>query len=309
MPDIVISEFMDEAAVTDLDRDFSVLYEPALADQPELLRERVADARALIVRNRTQVGQALLAAAPRLEVVGRLGVGLDNIDQDACAARGVRVYPARGANDLAVAEYVITMALLLLREAYRVNGAMLSGEWPRAACMGREASGKVLGLVGLGATARAVIPRARSLGMRVTGHDPYLANDDPVWREVEHRSLDELIAHSDVVSLHVPLTECTRHLIDARRLARVKQGAVLINAARGGVVDEAALVRSLRTGRLAGAALDVFEHEPLTRGAAHQFVGVDNLVLTPHIAGVTRESNQRVSALTAQNVRQVLNGE
>lgn len=306
MPDIVITEFMDETSVRDLRADFDVVYETNLFQDRDELKRRLPGARALIVRNRTQVDRDLLTGATDLQVIGRLGVGLDNIDLDRCREQGIEVCPALGANEDSVAEYVIAMALVLLREAYTDKHAMLSGQWPRAAFIGHEVAGKSLGLIGVGAIARKTVPRALALGMHVAGHDPYINTDDPIWQTVEHCELDELLAGSDVVSLHVPLTPSTRGLIDAAALARMQSSAVLINAARGGVVDEPALVDALRAGRLAGAALDVFESEPLTRAAASRFKGAPNLILTPHIAGLTVESDARVSALTASNVRRVL---
>jgi (S)-sulfolactate dehydrogenase len=302
LTEIVITEFMDEAAVARLIDRFATRYEPALVDNDAALRSELADARALIVRNRTQVRGPLLDAAPRLECVGRLGVGLDNIDVDTCRERGIAVFPATGANDLPVAEYVVTMAMALLRGAYFSSAAVAAGKWPRQALIGRELSGRVIGLVGLGAIAREVAARARSLGMHVVAYDPYLDAGHPAWAKVERLSLEALLEAADVVSLHVPLTSATRRMIGADALGRMRKDAILINAARGGVVDEAALAAALRDGRLGGAALDVFENEPLTAEAGAAFAGIANLVLTPHIAGVTEESNVRVSELIAETV-------
>jgi (S)-sulfolactate dehydrogenase len=302
MHDIIISEFMNDAAVDLLRGEFGTLYDPTLVDRPDELASLSGSARALIVRNRTKVHGSLLAAAGRLECVGRLGVGLDNIDVDACKARGIAVYPATGANDLAVAEYVIATAMMLLRGAYLATASVASGAWPRQALIGREVSGKVIGLVGFGAIARQVAQRAKALGMEVIAFDPFVPADGSVWTGVRSVALEELLASADVISLHTPLTPQTRHMIDASALSRMRPDAVLINAARGGVVDEDALCAALKGGRLAGAALDVFEEEPLGAKAGSQFDGIGNLVLTPHIAGVTEESNVRVSALTAQTV-------
>ncbi|MCZ8313674.1 hydroxyacid dehydrogenase [Phreatobacter sp.] len=306
MTDIVISEFMDEAAVEDLRRDFSVTYDKGLVDRPDELARLIAGARALIVRNRTQVRGALLAAGAKLEAIGRLGVGLDNIDVEAAKARGIAVLPATGANDVSVAEWAVTTIMVLLRGAYYATADVAAGTWPRERLMGREISGKVLGLVGFGAIARETAVRAKALGMDIIAADPFVAADDPAWGRIGARSvsLDALVAEADAVSLHVPLTPETRNLIDARRLATMKPGAVLVNAARGGVVDEAALAAALRAGTIAGAALDVFDVEPLKAGSP--LTGCPNLILTPHIAGVTVESNVRVSSVTAANVRRVL---
>ncbi|WP_439573628.1 hydroxyacid dehydrogenase [Phreatobacter sp.] len=305
-PDIVICEFMDQAAVDELARDFSVHYDKALVDRPDELARLAAGARALIVRNRTQVRGALLEAGARLEAIGRLGVGLDNIDLAACKTRGIAVLPATGANDIAVAEWAIATVMMLLRGAYHASDEVAAGAWPRERLMGREVFGKTLGLVGFGAIARETAIRARALGMAVVAHDPFVAADDPAWERIGARpaGLDALLAGSDAVSLHVPLTEGTKNLMDTARLAAMKPGAVLVNAARGGVIDEAALAAALKAGTLAGAALDVFETEPLKAGTA--LAGCPNLILTPHIAGVTAESNVRVSSVTAANVRRVL---
>jgi (S)-sulfolactate dehydrogenase len=306
LPDIVITEFMDEAAVRDLAAEFDVLYDANLVDRADELRSLAADCRALIVRNRTQVRGELLSAATRLQAVGRLGVGLDNIDVEACKARNIAVLPATGANDVSVAEYVITGVLVLLRGAYHSSAEMVAGKWPRNKLIGREIGGRRLGLVGFGGIARETAKRAAALGMTVVAYDPYLPDDYPAWKElgVHRTALDELLTTSDAVSLHVPLTPDTRNLIDAAALGRMPKHAVLVNAARGGVVDEAALARALRENRLGGAMLDVFESEPLPAGSVLE--GVPNLILTPHIAGVTEESNTRVSAVTAANIRKVL---
>lgn len=306
MPDIVVTEFMDESALAPLRAAYDLVYDPTLVDRPADLAAVVPQVRALIVRNRTQVRGALLDAAAKLEVVGRLGVGLDNIDVEACRARAIKVCPATGANDLCVAEYVICGVLMLLRGAYFATAEVADGGWPRNRLMGREASGRTLGLVGFGAIAREVARRAVALGMNVAAYDPFLPADHPAFAEHQARpvSLDALLAESDAVSLHVPLTDATRGLIGPEALAGMRADAVLINAARGGVVDEAALAQALKAKRLGGAMLDVFDREPLPGGGP--LVGVPNLILTPHIAGVTEESNVRVSAVIARDVARAL---
>lgn len=304
---IVISESMDAPAVALLAREFDIDYRPALVDDPEALRKALADADAWIVRNRTQVRGEALAAATRLRVVGRLGVGLDNIDLDACRARNIRVFPATGANADSVAEYVVAVAMLLLRGAYLSTAAVAAGRWPRAMLsQGHEIAGKTLGLVGFGNIGQVTAAKAKALGIRVLAFDPGVAADDPAWSRhgVESRALDALLAESDVVSLHVPLVDATRGLLGAARLARMKKGAILVNTARGGIVDEAALAKALHEGHLGGAALDVFDAEPLPAGGP--LADAPNLILTPHIAGVTAESNERVSGIVAKLVAEAL---
>jgi (S)-sulfolactate dehydrogenase len=310
MPRIVISESMDAPAVALLARDFEVDYRPALFEDAAALAAALAQAEAWIVRNRTQVRGEPLAAAARLKVVGRLGVGLDNIDLDACAARAIEVIPATGANAESVAEYVLAMAMILLRgAAYLSTAAVLAGRWPRQMLsQGREVAGKTLGLVGFGSIGRVTARKAAAMGMRVVAFDPAVAAGSPSWAEhgATPLGLDELLARSDVVSLHLPLTDATRGLLDEARLARMKPGAILVNSARGGIVDEAALAKALAAGRLGGAALDVFDREPLVAGSV--LADAPNLILTPHVAGVTLESNERVSSIIAGRVSAFLGG-
>ncbi|MDH6593439.1 (S)-sulfolactate dehydrogenase [Variovorax sp. TBS-050B] len=307
MQRIVIAEFMDAAAVERLRAQHDVHYDPALVDDPARLFDEARRARALIVRNRTQVRGELLAALAHCKVVGRLGVGLDNIDVAACEARGIRVIPATGANALSVAEYVIASAMLLLRGAYASTAEVAAGRWPRTALSnGRETAGKTLGLVGFGAIGQLTARLAQALGMRTVAFDAMMDAGHPAFAAARTQplGLEALLAQSDVVSLHVPLVEGTRNLFHAARIAAMKDGAVLVNTSRGGIVDEQAVAGALRAGRLGGAALDVFDAEPLA--ASPHFEGCPNLLLTPHIAGVTAESNERVSGLIADRVLEAL---
>jgi (S)-sulfolactate dehydrogenase len=304
---ILISEFMDEAAVASLQASFETVYDPTLVDQPEKLLAALANADALIVRNRTQVNAAMIAAAPMLKVVGRLGVGLDNIDLPGCKARNIEVIPATGANALAVAEYVIGTAMILLRGTYGASTLVAAGKWPRGPLSnGREIGGKTLGIVGFGGIGQLTARLAQGLGMQVVATDPMIDESAAVWKQtgVGFRTLDQLLAESDVVSLHIPLVAETRNLIDATRLASMKSNAIVINSARGGVIDEVALAAALKANRLGGAALDVFDTEPLP--ADSPLADCPNLILTPHIAGVTAESNTRVSSMIAERVAAAL---
>jgi (S)-sulfolactate dehydrogenase len=307
MAKIVITEFIDERALPALRGKHDVLYDAKLVDDAPRLLKEAASADALIVRNRTQVRGELLAALGKCRVVGRLGVGLDNIDVPACEARGMKVIPATGANALSVAEYVIGSAMLLLRGAYQSTATVAAGQWPRNALSnGRETAGKTLGLIGFGSIGQLTANLARALGMQVIAFDAMMGADHPAYaaNRVRAAGLDEVIRHADVVSLHLPLADSTRNLFDAARLAQMKPAAVLINTARGGIVDEAALAAALNSGRLGGAAIDVFGAEPLP--AAAHFKDCPNLLLTPHIAGVTAEANERVSFLIAEKVLEAL---
>ena len=304
---VVISEFMESAAVASLAARFDTACDADLGEHRDRLKRLIADADALIVRNKTLVDGELLAAAPQLKVVGRLGVGLDNIDVLTCKSRGIEIIPATGANALAVAEYVMAAALILLRGAYSSTEAVAAGKWPRPALAnGRELAGKTLGVVGFGQIGQLTGRLARALGMKVIGFDAMIPADHPTWwaERTTACKFDEVLHEADVISIHVPLTPATRGLIDAGRLALMKSDAVLINTSRGQIVVEAVLAAALRAGKLGGAALDVFEHEPLAAGSP--LAGCPHLLLTPHIAGVTRESNVRVSTMIAEKVAAAL---
>lgn len=310
MSRIVISEFMDEQAVARLAARHEVLFDAALQKDPARLAIEAAACDTLIVRNLTQVRGDLLtalASSGRCKVVGRLGVGLDNIDVDGCEARGIQVIPATGANAQSVAEYVVTCAMMLLRGAYGATAQVADGQWPRARLSnGREAAGQTLGLIGFGGIGQTTARLALGLGMKVAAFDAMMPAGHAAYAQlgVQHLPLDQLVASCDVVSLHVPLVDSTRGLFNAARIAAMKPGAVLINTSRGHIVDTAALAASLRAGHLGGAALDVFDVEPMPRD--EHLAGCPNLILTPHISGVSTQSNERVSFMIAEKVMEVL---
>jgi len=299
--DIVITEFLDSEAAGFLDQSFAVFRDDQLAFDPERLRQQVKEARALIVRNRTQVDKALLDAAPKLSVIGRLGVGLDNIDTAACAQRDIKVIPAHGANSDSVAEYAITAILVMMRPVWQVSQTMRDGGFPRQELgQGREIGGKTLGLIGFGGIGRNVAKRAAALGMTLAAYDPAFTPEPGL--DVSPMPFADCLAASDAISLHMPLTDTTRSMINAETLAMMRPGAVLVNTARGGIVDHDALAASLRSGHLGGATLDVFENEPTTPASLAMFSDLSNIWLTPHIAGVTVEATQRVSWMTVKAV-------
>jgi (S)-sulfolactate dehydrogenase len=306
MPDVVVTEFIEESALAELSREFSVVYDPDLVNRPDDIKLLAAEAPALIVRNMTQVRGEVLAACKALRVIGRLGVGLDNIDMEECRARKIQVFPATGANALAVAEYVIAAILVGFRPIWGVTEKMAAGWFDRTTLIFRETQGKALGLVGFGNIAREVAKRARALGMRVYAYDPNVLPGDPSWTNLGVARVDlvPLLSDADVVSIHTPLLPSTRNLIDGAALALMKPTAILINTARGGIIDEAALVDALKAKKLGGAILDVLEKEPPAANSI--FRGVPNLLLTPHVAGNTVESNVRVSGVTVANVMRAL---
>ena len=303
MSSIFISEFISAPALALLRNHHQVTYEPESYQQRASLIASLQHIESLIVRNLTQVNAELLAAAPNLKVVGRLGVGLENIDLPACAGRNIKVIPATGANAESVAEYVLGAAIALSRGFLPATQQTLAGTWPRprfSTCY--ELAGKTLGIVGFGSIGRAVFQKANAFGLQCVAYDPLLTGDavEIGPNQIPLLTLDALLARSDVVSLHLPFLPATKNLFSHLTLDQMKQGSFLINTARGGIVDEAALAERLRTGRIGGAALDVFESEP-AKNLSH-FSGLENLILSPHIAGVTVESNERVSLLIATEV-------
>lgn len=299
MTDVLISEDVWGEPFAALSEEFSVRRDAALGtDRPRLLSE-VASARALVVRNKTQVDAELLAAATGLRIVARAGVGLDNIDLTAADEHGVVVVAPLGANARSVAEHSIGLALDLARRTSANDRAVRAGGWDRSP--GIELAGRTWGVVGAGATGRAVAELARALGMSVLAHDPYLTTAEGL----ELVALEELISRCDVVSLHVPATETTSGMVDAGLLAAMRPGALLINVGRGELIVEADLAAALKDGRLGGAALDVRAVEPPERG---ELECMDNVVLTPHIAGITVESQERIVSALAEELRAVLTG-
>ena len=303
MSTILICEFITSQALETLRSRHDVIYEPDLyKDRPALIAA-VQNIDALIVRNLTQVNEEVLIAASKLKVVGRLGVGLENIELPACAKRNIKVIPATGANAESVAEYVVGAAVALTRGFIPATVATLNGAWPRPRFSGyHEFLGQTLGIVGFGSIGRVVAKKAHAFGLQCVAYDPMLSGEavELGGFSVPLLKLSELLARSHAVSLHLPYLPETKNLFDATTLDLMKEGACLVNTARGGIVDELALAERLRSGRIGGAAIDVFAAEP-AKDLSH-FSGIENLILTPHIAGVTHESNERVSQMIADEV-------
>ncbi len=304
---IVVCEFITPSGLQRLQRSgLEVHYDPHLWKDREALKARLAGATALIVRNQTQVNAELLAAAPRLRVVGRLGVGLDNINQPDLKAAGVQLYFARGINANGVAEYVMAAMLHLARNIAGAAAHVAEGGWNRTAFGGFELLGKTLGLVGLGEVGLRVARRARAFGMRVVASDPMRLPWESAVEDlgIELLSTPEVLRRAQFLSLHAPLTPETKELIRAETLAAMPRGSFLINTARGELVQQADLVAALRSGHLAGAVLDVVDPEPLP--PEHLLRGVENLWITPHVAGLTAEAQEAVGLRVAEGVLNIL---
>jgi len=263
----------------------------------------LGDADGLIVRSATRVTAELLERAPALRVIGRAGVGVDNVDVDAATRRGVLVMNTPGGNAVSVAEHTLALLLSLARSVPQCNAAIHAGRWEKSSAVGTEVRGKTLGLIGLGRVGSEVARRARGLEMTVVAHDPYGSADVARELEVELLPLDELLARADCVSLHTALSPATEKMINAAAIARMKAGARLVNCARGELVDEAALAEALRSGHIAGVAVDTFAEEPPKNSP---LIGLPNVIATPHIAGSTAEAQEEVGIQIAMQVRDYL---
>jgi D-3-phosphoglycerate dehydrogenase / 2-oxoglutarate reductase len=308
MTDILITEQISGSAITALKSAFAVRAEPELWRSPDRIKEALGTCRAWIVRNQTRVTADLLASAPRLQVIGRAGAGLDNIDLPAASAAGVVVVSTPDQNSLSVAELTIGLMFALARHIPAADRDTRGGGWQRHKFVGIELYGKTLGLVGLGRIGFMTALRARAMGMRIIAHDQFINPDAvPVTEtQAELLSLDEVLRRADFVSCHVPLTSETRGMFNYERFSAMKPAAYFLNLARGEVVDEAGLARALEEKRLAGAALDVREQEPPPAGPLAK---MDNVIMTPHIAALTREGQERVVNAMCSDVARVLNGQ
>src|SRR5499425_649587 len=269
----------------------------------ETLPAEIADADALIVRSATRVTADLLAKAPKLRAVGRAGVGVDNIDLEAATKRGVLVMSTPGGNAVSVAEHTFALILSLARQVPRLDKAIHEGRWEKSSAAGTEVRGKTLGLIGLGRIGSEVAVRAQAFDMRVLGFDPFISEAAAQEMSVELVPLDQLLAESDYVSLHTALSPATQNLIGAANIGKMKKGARIINTARGELLDETALAAALKSGRLSGAAVDVFAEEPPKNSP---LVGLPNVIATPHVAGSTAEAQEEVGTQVAVQIKDYL---
>lgn len=273
---------------------------------PEALLAIIGDYEALVVRSETQVSAPVIEAGKRLQVIGRAGVGVDNIDVEAATSRGIVVVNAPAGNTISAAEHTIALLLSLARHIPQANALLKSGVWRRADFMGIEVRGKTLGVVGLGNVGSEVARRARGLEIEVVGYDPYISPDYARNLRVELVTFEELLQRSDFITLHLPLTSATTKLIGAKELALVKPTVRIINCARGGLVDEEALFEAIEEGRVAGAAVDVFSVEPASDSI---LFGSDRIIVTPHLAASTSEAQVTVARDIAEQVIAVLQGQ
>lgn len=307
MNDVLITENITGPAVEDLKQNFTVAFEPDLWKSPDRLREVARRFRALLVRNQTKVTAELIRASSGLLVIGRAGAGLDNIDVAAASEAGVVVAYTPEQNSISVAELTLGLMLSLARKIPAADRSTRAGKWDRYAFTGSELYGKTLGIVGLGRIGYRTAVRARAFGMNIIAHDEY-ANPDAILvseTRATMKGLEELLAEADFVSCHLPLTGQTAGFFDYHKFTRMKPSAFFINASRGEVVDEDGLVRALREGKIAGAALDVRQKEPPSPGLLSE---MDNVIITPHIGAFTEEGQMRVVSSVCRDMASILSG-
>ena len=307
MPDVLVTESIAGREMDQLRSAFDVTYDPDLFKSPERVRQLIPQYRALIVRNQTQVTADLIRAGTNLRVIGRAGVGLDNVDGEAASKAGVVVVYAPEQNSVSVAELTMGLVLSLARMIPAADRSTKAGGWDRKRFTGVELQGRTLGVVGLGRIGFLTAMRARAFGMKVVAHDAFLNPDSFVVGETraELVELDELLRRADFVSCHVPETLETIGLFDYERFSRMKPTAYFVNTSRGRVVNEDDLVRALRDKRIAGAALDVRAKEPPAAGPLNE---MENVILTPHVAAFTAEGQDRVVTCVCRDVAAVLSG-
>ena len=302
---IVISEDVWSADFEALAESFPVLREPDLWSNKDELKAKLADATALVVRNRTQVTREIIEAAPKLKVIARAGVGLDNIDIKAADDNGVVVAAALGINAVAVGEQTVLMALAISRKLIELDASTRAGEWNRKA--GREITGKTWGLLGFGATARATAELLKGFKVKVLAYDPFAKPDAEYLKSInaELVTMDEVVSKSDYISIHLPATAETKDVINSALLNKMKSSVILVSVGRGEVINEADLETALRDGVIAGAGLDVRAQEP---PKDQRFTDLGNVVLAPHVAGITQESQAAINQVLVSEIRAALTG-
>ena len=304
MPKVLISDSLAEQGVTVLEQaaGIEVINRPGCS--PDELLELIADVDGLVIRSGTKVTADVLAAAKKLRIVGRAGIGVDNVDTPAATERGVVVVNTPEGNNITTAEHAIALIVSLARHIPQATASMKAGKWEKKKFQGMELYNRTLGVLGAGNIGRFVVSRAKGLGMRVIVHDPYLTAEAAARLEVERVTLDEMMSRADIVTVHVPKTKETTGILGAAEFAKAKPGLIVINAARGGIVDEKALLAALESGQVGAAGLDVFVEEPPADG--HPLVNHPNVICTPHLGASTEQAQINVSVAVAEQVRDYL---
>lgn len=304
MAKVLVSDSLSSQGLEILERarGIEVVYQPGLS--PGALVDAIADAEGLVIRSGTKVTGDVIARAERLRVIGRAGIGVDNVDVSAATARGIAVLNTPEGNNVTTAEHAIALLVSLARHIPQATASMKAGHWEKNKFTGLELFNRTLGVIGIGNIGKIVAQRAQGLGMRVVAYDPHIVPDVAAKLDVELLSLDDLLARSDVITIHVPKTKETAGLLGADAFSKVKRGVLVVNAARGGIVSEAALLEALEDGRVGGAALDVFEKEPVEKD--HPLVRHEKVICTPHLGASTEQAQVNVAIAIAEQVRDFL---
>ena len=292
---ILITEFINKNSLEDLNNNFEIKFDEKLWEKEEQLLEIIKDYDGLIVRNKTQVNKNILSNAKNLKFIGRLGVGLDNIDTEFCKSKNIHVQPATGMNADSVAEYVISSSMFLIKKIPMFHNGTVNGNWPRTTIKSAEINGKYIGIVGFGTIGRKVADYSLKNGLNVLAYDPYIKKLDDNEKNYKLSSLENIFKDADIISLHLPLTEETKNLINKSSFSKMQKQPIIINTSRGSVVNENDLIDAYDQNLISGFALDVFENEPIKKDLYERITSEMNCILTPHISGVTTESNIRVS--------------
>lgn len=292
---ILITEFINKNSLDDLNNNFEIKFDEKLWEKEEELLEIIKDYDGLIVRNKTQVNKNILSNAKNLKFIGRLGVGLDNIDTEFCKSKNIHVQPATGMNADSVAEYVISSSMFLIKKIPMFHNGTVKGNWPRTTIKSAEINGKCIGIVGFGTIGRKVADYSLKNGLSVLAYDPYIKKLDDNEKNNKLSSLENIFKDADIISLHLPLTEETKNIINKSSFSKMQKQPLIINTSRGSIVNENDLIDAYDQNLISGFALDVFENEPIKKDLYERITSEMNCILTPHISGVTTESNIRVS--------------
>lgn len=300
---ILITEFMESKSVETLQNNFDVTIDQDLSKNHNKLKKIINNFDVLIVRNKTQVNQEVLKNASNLKFVGRLGVGLDNIDTDYCKSNNIHVQPATGMNADSVAEYVINNSLSLLKNIPLMHQETLIGNWPRTSIISRELKGKTIGLLGFGLIAKKVSILAKTFNAHIIAYDPYVEQNAGNAFDTKLLDINDIFTLSDIISIHLPLTETTKNLLNYEAFKKMLKKPIIINSSRGSIVNEDDLLKAYDEKLISGFALDVYSSEPVQKSFLNKINKNINCILTPHVAGVTEESNSRVSDFIANAVK------
>ena len=295
MKKILITEFIDSQSLQNINKKFDVIYKKDAWQNKDFLEKEIQKFDGIIVRNKTSLDKNILINASNLKFIGRLGVGLDNIDTEYCKKNNIIVQPATGMNSDSVAEYVVNSSLTLLKKSQIINEQTLQGKWPRTSIVTKELKGKTLGLIGFGDISKKVLKLINVFDVACIAYDPFINSKQMEVDNIKKVSFDEILNLADIISIHVPLNNETKYLFDRQAFIKMKKQPIIINSSRGGIINEKDLIDAYRNKYISGFALDVFENEPINETFYKNISNDMNCILTPHIAGVTAESNVRVS--------------